>query len=109
VLLQVHSYLYSGDGKLFAGGDGTFGQLGCRLTENIAGVIFTNPITRKYEDEKVEKHCPVVEVEFFDERKRPVRVACGESFTVVLDCTINFIQKTIWSIHSVREPTIAWV
>lgn len=44
-----------------------------------------SPISRKYEDDKVERYCPILEVEFFDEQKRAIQVSCGESFTIVLD------------------------
>lgn len=43
-----HTCVITKEGKLFAGGDGTFGQLGRFLSENVVGAVFSCPVSRKF-------------------------------------------------------------
>jgi alpha-tubulin suppressor-like RCC1 family protein len=79
----THSCLLTKQGRVYCGGVGTSGELGIDLNPTVTGYETIAVAYKAYEENPVEKVCPMVEVEFLGEC-RAVDIACGECVTAVV-------------------------
>jgi len=80
---STHMCLVTANGKVFAAGRGSEGQLGKRLTSEMKNVLSFN---HEVDEENEEVLCSyLLQLDTFDAENRAVMVACGERYSLVLN------------------------
>eukprot|EP01017_Pseudomicrothorax_dubius_P010486 TRINITY_DN13752_c0_g1_i2.p1 TRINITY_DN13752_c0_g1~~TRINITY_DN13752_c0_g1_i2.p1 ORF type:complete len:418 (-),score=78.49 TRINITY_DN13752_c0_g1_i2:19-1272(-) len=80
----THSALVTSEGTIYTGGNGTWGQLGLRITPSTPNALLME-CSEPTDDENMEEaFCYLASVPTFNRVNKAIQVACGENFTLVL-------------------------
>ena len=87
--------LVTANGKVFAAGRGSEGQLGKKLTREMKNVVGYDNDTENGEENEEILCSYLLELDTFNAENKATMVACGERYTLVLNGINEFVVSVL--------------